>query len=345
METVFKSALRHIRADSRLKEHTRNGVAEALKPERTLARRRTAFRRRVVAAACAMVLLGGVSAGAYAAYQTPTSYLSLDINPSVELGVNFLGRVVSAAAYNNDGETILKGQNVRGAGVREAVRRLVSSAARSGFVAQDGSTVIAVTAETDSSSAAARLEEAAAQGAGNAVWQTGTTASVQKENVALERRKQAQDLGITPGKLNLIQKLQALDPDSTHTIDYYVQKYKDATVTEIMNEFVKLKRASLSNNGNPQSEDSDVSSAAGGSSQTSAADGKAGAVSSGNPNGNGGGNSKAGQANGNAGNSTADSATGDFGQSGKAGSGAPAAKGSAGSHENNGQSVADIHKK
>lgn len=48
------------------------------------------------------------------------------------------------------------------------------------------------------------------------------------DNVALARRDDARDLGITPGKLNLIQKLQAVDPTVV------VDDYKDATVKSIM---------------------------------------------------------------------------------------------------------------
>lgn len=197
-----------------------------------------------IAVASAAVLLCATSVGAYAYYKTPTSYLSLDINPSVELGVNNFGKVVSAMAYNNDGKTILDGQSVIGSDVKNAINTLVKSAAQKGFVAKDGSTVIAVTSETDSSTTAAELQDAAAQGADSAVQSEGDTASVLKENVALERRDEARKLGITPGKLNLIQKLQALDPSIT------VDEYKDAKVTDIMKKFTELKKATLSNQDN-----------------------------------------------------------------------------------------------
>ena len=341
METIFKSALRRVRADEKLKEHTRSYLEKALQPEAVRTRRAAAFRRRAVAAVCSMALLAGVSAGAYAAYRTPTAYLSLDINPSVELGVNFLGRVVSATAYNSDGETILQGHNVRGAAIREAVRRLVQSAAQNGFVAPDGSTVIAVTSETDQPGTAARLQEAAALGAGEGVESQGDTASVQKENVALERRDEARRLGITPGKLNLIQKLQALDSSIT------VDEYKDAKVTEIMNKYVELKRASLGKDTKP--EDPEASSGSGESSQAAASDGKTGsAVSSANPGGNGNGNgygkSKAGKQNGSTGGSETASAVSDTagGVSGR-GNGA-VSNGSAGNRAAYGRSTAASHK-
>ncbi|ADU26671.1 membrane associated protein [Ethanoligenens harbinense YUAN-3] len=230
------------------------------------ARIKTRLIKQVVAVACAAVLVCATSIGAYAYYnKTPTSYLSLDINPSVELGVNTFGKVISITAYNNDGKTILDGQNVMGSDVKNAVNTLVKSAMQKGFVAKDGSTVIAVTSETDNHTTADALQDAAEQGADSAVESGDDTATIQKENVALERRDEARKLGITPGKLNLIQKLQVLDPSIT------VDAYKDAKVTDITKKFVELKKETLSNQGNDgdNSSSSPVSEHSKAASQTS----------------------------------------------------------------------------
>lgn len=190
-------------------------------------------KRYIVTTAAAIVC--SFSIGGYAYYKAPVSYLSLDINPSVELGVNAFNKVVSASAYNEDGQTILEGQDVINEDVKDAVNTLVKSAAEEGFIADDGSTVIAVTSETDDEDTAEEIEAEAQEGANEAIEESGDAAEVIKENVALARRDEARQLGITPGKLNLIQKLQALDP----TIK--VEDYKDAKVTEIMKKFVELK--------------------------------------------------------------------------------------------------------
>lgn len=257
METIFKSAVDRIKAKESTKRKTENYLMESLADgsgASDSSRIKRTVMKRVIPAACAAVFVCAASVSAYACYKTPTSYLSIDINPSVELGVNPFGKIVSAAAYNEDGQTILNGQNVMGSDVESAVKTLVASAAQKGFVAKDGSTVIAVTSETDDSTAAAELENTAAQGADSAIKSEGDTATVQKENVALERRDEAHKLGITPGKLNLIQKLQALDSSIT------VDEYKDAKVTDIMKKFVELKKAAHSNE-NDSSSDSPSSSA------------------------------------------------------------------------------------
>jgi hypothetical protein len=176
-----------------------------------------------------------MSVAAVSYYKTPASYLSLDINPSVELGVNGFGRIVSATAYNSEGTVILNGQNIMDADVESAVHTLVKSAAQKGFVAQDGSTVISVTSETDNTSDAIELEDAAAQGAETAIKSEGKTATISRDHIPLKKRDEAKKLAITPGKLSLIRKLQALDPSVT------VSEYKNAKVTDIMKRIDELK--------------------------------------------------------------------------------------------------------
>lgn len=175
--------------------------------------------------ALALILAG--STGAYA-YQKPVSFVSLDINPSIELGVNVFDVVVSAEAYNNDGEKVLEDLDVEGGSVEEAINEIVNSAIADGYVEEDGTSVISITTETDDGERSEELEEAAEEGVENALEENETEADIEKDNVALERRDEARELGITPGKLNLIQKLQAVNPEAT------IEDFKDASVKEIM---------------------------------------------------------------------------------------------------------------
>ena len=175
--------------------------------------------------ALALILAG--STGVYA-YQKPISFVSLDINPSIELGVNVFDVVVSAEAYNDDGDKVLENLDVEGGSVEDAINEIVDSAIADGYVEEDGTSVISITTETDDGVLAEELEEAAEEGVENALEENETEAEIEKDNVALERRDQARELGITPGKLNLIQKLQAVNPEAT------IEDFKEASVKEIM---------------------------------------------------------------------------------------------------------------
>ncbi len=68
--------------------------------------------RKVVAwaASAAAVLL--VCATSAWAYYTPYSYVSLDVNPSIEFSLNRFNIVLSAKGVNSDGEEILSGLHI-----------------------------------------------------------------------------------------------------------------------------------------------------------------------------------------------------------------------------------------
>jgi len=252
MYTTIKSSLNQINAENELVIKTKNAINCIIEKKNNDAivvhKKRSVFEmKKLVFAACAAFLICGLSIGGFAYYKTPVAYLSLDINPSVELAINAFDQVVSATAYNADGETILEGQDVLNTSVENAVNELVKSASENGFISSDGSTIVSVTSETDDADLATTIEEDAQQGAENAIESSGDTAVVYKDNVALLRRDEARELGITPGKLNLIQKLQALDPAIT------VDQYMDAKVKEIMKKIIELRSS-----GSIDSSDSDL---------------------------------------------------------------------------------------
>lgn len=255
MISRFKSAINQIKAEEALISRTEVFLKDALMNENTknikYSHWRTFFmKKKLVAAACMATLIVGGGGAAYGYYQTPVSYLSLDINPSVEIGVNAFDKVVKVKGINDDGIKILANVNIKGSNVTVAVSTLVYSAVDNGFIANDGSSVVSLTSETDDSNTAAELENDAETGANQALQETDKTATVIKDNVALARRDQARTLGISPGKLNLINKLQKVDPTAT------VDEYKDASVKDIM-KTIKESKAKLKNNADNKDENKD----------------------------------------------------------------------------------------
>lgn len=233
MTIRFKSALNHIEADealvSKTEKYLRNTLAKEHKSRMADYRkwRMMDMKKLAIAACMAILLMGGA-----AVYATPLSYMSLDINPSVELGVNAVGHVITAEGYNEDGKAVLNGTKVKGKNVKEAVSALIDSAAHKGFIEDDGSTVVALTTETDNEDTDAKLKEEAKDGADEALTENGKSADVLENNVALARRDDARALGITPGKLNLIEKLEAADPEAYQAISE--DDYKTIPVKDIM---------------------------------------------------------------------------------------------------------------
>ena len=108
---------------------------------------------RMPAAVCAALALF-VCLGWYYTVRVPVSYVSIDVNPSVELALNFYDRVVSAAAYNEDGEIVLDGVDVKGKLYTDAIDTIVDSSAMQPYLTKDSALTFTVAAgDSDKESA------------------------------------------------------------------------------------------------------------------------------------------------------------------------------------------------
>lgn len=114
------------------------------------------FRRAAAAlAACLVLALVGVGGFAYA---KPTAYVGIDVNPSIELGVNRFGIVVEAEALNSDGEALLDAVSLTGHAYADALSRLTQSEAFSPYAQEDSYVEISVTSDNSSQEKAIRQQ-------------------------------------------------------------------------------------------------------------------------------------------------------------------------------------------
>ncbi len=177
---------------------------------------------------CAIILLFVFGIGSYMVYSKPIDYISIDINPSVELGINAFNKVVSARAVNKDGKKLLGDAKVVNLDVSDAVATLLKVAADKEYIAEDGSSVVAITAESKNQKKAERLQRICGEAVEDAEKKMNTRIAVYKNACGPSLRQEANELGVTPGKLKLIKTLQVLEPSAT------VEEYKDAKVADII---------------------------------------------------------------------------------------------------------------
>ena len=255
MMDSFIRVMDSVKAEEAVKEKTKAYVTAALNqapssrpPVRSAAPQGRARKRAVTAvlaaAVCLLLVVGG-----YAGYMTPRSFVSVDINPSVELGVNVFGTVVSTESFNEDGAFLLEAGQYRYLSLENAVSALVCEAAAEGYLAEDGSTVIAVTAETNDLDKAEKLSDAGETGVNAGLSTAGYTAVCYAASSDPDLRSAAAELGLSPGKYALIRLLQTLDPSIS------VEEYRNAKMTEIILKAQEL----LALAGEDQSEISDES--------------------------------------------------------------------------------------
>ena len=121
---------------------TWSGAPDGTRPRQ---RRRT-LRSRVAMAACLVLLALGVGLGG-AAVMLPSAYVDIDVNPSIELGVNRFDRVVSTRPLNEDAEDVLADVNVTWSTYEEALDRIGEELTSAGYLTSDATVSVTVSCD------------------------------------------------------------------------------------------------------------------------------------------------------------------------------------------------------
>lgn len=138
--TRMQEALDDIRADDALKEKTTRAVLLAMQK----GRRPRCSRRFIPVVALAVCLLAAVGIGGHQLYFTPTTVLSIDINPSLEMDINRFDRVIALNGYNDDGVALAEALDVKNMTYDDAVDVLMSDATIEACLARGEELSIAV---------------------------------------------------------------------------------------------------------------------------------------------------------------------------------------------------------
>lgn len=153
----IRDAFESIRAGEELKASTRAFLRTARQKEenRTAHRKKVGHNRSIFriypvfrwafGAICAMLIMF-LGAGGYALLLEPVAYVSIDVNPSLELALNRLNLVISATAYNEDGEFILKNVSINGKSYTDAIDLLVESDVMQPYLTEDSALTFTVAA-------------------------------------------------------------------------------------------------------------------------------------------------------------------------------------------------------
>lgn len=227
-----------MKADEELKEKTKSYIRERIaaenenndkltsSPYSAKERKHTLKRLSLTAlpiAACMIVMIGG-----YAYYRTPINYISFDINPSVELGLNRFDRVIEAEAINADGNNLLNGAKILNMSTGDAIEELSLKAEEKGYVRDDGSTVIAVTTLSKQHDEAAKIRDQADKTLRTMISKRTLNAIVYTDSADLLLRTEAREIGLSPGKYKLILLLQSLDSGIE------IDQYRNTRITDIL---------------------------------------------------------------------------------------------------------------
>lgn len=176
------------------------------------------------------------------AYLTPYSYVSLDVNPSFEFSINRFDRVLTVEASNDDGEEFAKDIDIRGLKNKEiqnAIKDLIKELKIRGYIGegQKNNLILATSSKTqdktdklaktlravvndevskeqvvkemESPYLSPATEKTVAVESDESVYGNGQKSKTVKViEVTKKKIDEAKSLGVTPGKLNLVERLK-----------------------------------------------------------------------------------------------------------------------------------------
>lgn len=260
MNEKLKETFDRIHADEELKNNTKTFLAQKTQQyKKTYVKN---FRSLVSAAACLLFLLLG---GRWL-YFTPTATISIDINPSIELGINRFNRVISVDSYNDDGQILADSLKIKFTDYTSAIQQILDNKHIAALLSGDEVMTIVITGPDGNQSLKILSDvESRTEKQGNTYCYCAHS----------EEMEEAHEMGLSYGKYMVFLELQALDPSITP------ENIQDMTMREILNLKDMLSSGSdnSSNNDNNNKNDTQLNNNGG--------NGNCGGGGNGNHHGNG----------------------------------------------------------
>lgn len=154
MENRIKEAFDSIHAEEQLKDRTKKILSEQLSPKKKQKITRkggyTPGRQLAVMAACFLMVI--IGAGGYTSYFTEVSAISIDINPSIELGINCFDRVISIEGYNEDGSKLAEKLDIQFMDYIEAIDEILEDEEINSYLSADEQLSITVIGDDEEKS-------------------------------------------------------------------------------------------------------------------------------------------------------------------------------------------------
>lgn len=194
------------------------------------------------AAACLIFALG---IGTYA-YTTPYSKVSLDVNPSIEYTLNRFGRVIDVEGKNKDGNAIISEatkKELLNHSIQDAVAETVDVIAKNGYFDNEDAEIVIATS-SDNKDVAKELATKLKTVAEGELKQVEAKATVESTSVGKALVEEAKKLGVTPGKLNLVQNLIKVSGEESQIQQ---KEWLNKSVKEIIAE-TKAQKSQIQNN-------------------------------------------------------------------------------------------------
>lgn len=221
MNNRIHDAFDTVHAEKQLKEDTKEYLFNNVYSKKKSRAHRPM--RYVSAACCALLIFVFGSAGVY---NVPVATISVDVNPSVEMKINLIDRVVDVVCFNSDAEEITSDLSLENMKYEKAVTTLLDSEKAAGYLEDDATVDISVAGGSKSrcNKISQTISSCTAQGYG----------SVNCSQATNEEVSAAAEAGLSVGKYRAYLELKKLDPEVT------VDDIKNMSMRQIRDEIAAL---------------------------------------------------------------------------------------------------------
>lgn len=205
MTDKIHNAFDNIKADDQLKESTKQFLLSKRKSKTILANH-ILFQKKFAIACFILVFVTGIKG--YLWIQSPVSYISIDVNPSIELALNCFDKVISVTAYNPEGEEILKSLSLKGKLYTKAIDEIVENQIMDTYITDESELIFTIAADKTKKSSISTKVQKCCEHSGHNIQSITTNTSIVP---------QAHSHGLSLGKYYAY--LQLVQYDNTITID------------------------------------------------------------------------------------------------------------------------------
>jgi len=208
----------------------------------------------MVGVACLLIMI--TASYSVVGYARPVTFVTMDINPSVELLLNRYDYVLKARGLDENGKTIVgDGRALRNVTLKSALSLLISRAKDFQYLNKEQNTVMITVSnindhvsQTEEQIKEIVTEEIASQTQSsqdnntNAIEESSETKkendnglNVIVENTTIKKHREAKQMNISQGRLVLYEKLKEINPEAT------LNHIKEASVAQILHEIMEEK--------------------------------------------------------------------------------------------------------
>lgn len=146
MAGKIHNAFDNIKANSQLKQSTKQFISEKHNNKILPACCRPGLQKRFAIVCIALVIVAGING--YLWLKTPVSYISIDVNPSIELALDRFDKVLSVTAYNAEGEEVIKDLQLEGKIYTSAIDTIVESKTMNIYLTEESELIFTIAAKS-----------------------------------------------------------------------------------------------------------------------------------------------------------------------------------------------------